>query len=52
MGIALIMLFAAIFHISRGEFSAIAINAVILGIAVFIAGEGVKKLPFFQNIEL
>jgi putative oxidoreductase len=37
IGIALIMLFAMIFHVIRGEFSALGINLVLLVLALFVA---------------
>ena len=33
----LVMVFAAVFHITRGEYPAIAINAVMGGLAAFVA---------------
>lgn len=37
VGLALIMLFAAIFHAKRKEFSAIGMNIILLAVAVFVA---------------
>ena len=45
LGLALIMIFAAIFHIVRGEFSAIGMNVILILIAVFIAWGRSKKAP-------
>lgn len=44
-GLAAVMVFAAIFHGSRGEFSAIGMNAVLLAIVLFIAWGRSKKAP-------
>jgi putative oxidoreductase len=44
-GIALVMLFAAFFHISRGENSAIGANFLFMAIALFIAWGRMKKVP-------
>lgn len=44
LGLAVIMVLAAGFHASRGEFSAIGANAVFLLIAVFIAWGRSKKV--------
>lgn len=43
IGLATVMLFAAVFHGTRGEFSAIGVNVVIMAIAVFIAWGRSKK---------
>lgn len=45
LGLAMVMVFAAIFHASRGEFSAIGMNVVIMAIALFIAWGRSKKAP-------
>ncbi len=45
IGLAAVMLFATIFHISRGEFSAIGMNIILGIIAVFIAWGRFKKAP-------
>ena len=45
IGIAIIMLFALIFHISRGENSAIGMNTAIGLIALFVAWGRTKKVP-------
>ena len=45
IGIAAVMLFALIFHISQGEFSVIGMNIIIGLIAVFIAWGRTKKVP-------
>ena len=43
LGLALVMLLAAIFHATRGEFPAIGINIVIMGLFLFIAWGRSKK---------
>jgi uncharacterized membrane protein YphA (DoxX/SURF4 family) len=45
LGLATVMLFAAIFHISRGEFSAIGMNVILSLVALFIAWGRAKKAP-------
>lgn len=45
IGLALVMIFAAIFHAMRGEYSLIGINILIGLIAGFIAWGRLKKLP-------
>ena len=45
IGLALVMLFAAGFHASRGEHSAIGMNVMLALIALFIAWGRVKKAP-------
>ena len=45
LGLAAVMVLAAVFHASRGEFSAIGINTVIMAIALFIAWGRSKKAP-------
>ncbi|MFK7949489.1 MAG: DoxX family protein [Saprospiraceae bacterium] len=49
IGLATIMLFAAIFHGSRGEFSAIGINAVFMALAGFVAWGRSKKAPILPK---
>ncbi|TVZ16520.1 DoxX family protein [Maribacter sp. MAR_2009_72] len=44
LGLAAVMILAAIFHASRGEFSAIGMNIIIMGIALFIAWGRSKKV--------
>ena len=44
-GIIAIMLFALIFHITKGEFSVIGINIVLGLIATFVAWGRTKKVP-------
>ena len=45
IGIATIMIFALVFHISKGETSVIGMNIVIGLIAVFVAWGRTKKVP-------
>jgi uncharacterized membrane protein YphA (DoxX/SURF4 family) len=45
VGLALVMLFAAVFHIARGETPAIGMNFVLIAIAAFIAWGRFKKAP-------
>ena len=45
VGLATVMLFASIFHASRGEYSAIGMNVVLALIALFIAWGRFKKEP-------
>ncbi|KAA5823543.1 DoxX family protein [Algibacter amylolyticus] len=45
LGLAVVMVFAAIFHAVRGEFSAIGVNAVLMAIFLFIAWGRSKKAP-------
>ena len=45
VGLAVVMVLAAGFHASRGEFSAIGANAMFMAIAVFIAWGRSKKAP-------
>jgi putative oxidoreductase len=45
LGLVAVMLFAAIFHASRGEFSAIGMNIILALIAGFIAWGRLKKAP-------
>lgn len=42
---ALIMLLAALFHLVRSEFGAIVMNAVLGGLAGFVAWGRTKKAP-------
>lgn len=45
VGLVVVMLFASIFHASRGEFSAIGMNVVLMAIAAFIAWGRNEKAP-------
>jgi uncharacterized membrane protein YphA (DoxX/SURF4 family) len=45
LGLVVVMLFAAIFHASRGEFSAIGTNIILALVAAFIAWGRFKKAP-------
>ena len=49
IGLITVMLFASIFHISRGEFSAIGMNFIIMAIAFFIAWGRSKKAPILSK---
>ncbi|WP_308991865.1 DoxX family protein [Mariniflexile litorale] len=43
LGLATVMILAAIFHASRGEFSAIGVNVVLIAVFLFIAWGRSKK---------
>ena len=45
LGLAVVMLFAVFFHVSRGETPAIGMNFVLIAIAAFIAWGRFKKAP-------
>lgn len=45
IGLSLVMLFASIFHISRGENSVIGMNFVLMALAIFVAWGRTKKAP-------
>ena len=45
VGLALVMVFAVVFHISRGETGAIGMNFILIAIAAFIAWGRFKKAP-------
>ncbi|HEX8532353.1 MAG TPA: DoxX family protein [Cytophagales bacterium] len=45
IGLAAVMVFAALFHITRGEYSAIGMNLILAAIALFIAWGRTKKAP-------
>ncbi|MBC3845373.1 DoxX family protein [Winogradskyella echinorum] len=49
LGLALVMVLAAVFHASRGEFSSIGMNVVLIGIALFIAWGRNKKAPILAK---
>ena len=44
-GLVVVMLLAAIFHVTRGELMAVPINAVLGGLAAFVAWGRFKKAP-------
>ncbi len=49
LGLALVMVLAAEFHASRGEFPNIGMNVVLIGIALFIAWGRSKKAPILAK---
>ncbi len=49
IGLVLVMLLAALFHISRGEWSALPINVVLGGLAAFVAWGRLRKAPIFPR---
>lgn len=49
IGIAAIMILAAVFHGSRGEFSGIIANLVFMGMALFVAWGRSKKVPILAK---
>ena len=49
VGLGLVMLFAVVFHISRGETGVIGMNFVLIAIAAFIAWGRSKKAPIAAN---
>ena len=51
LGLALVMVLAAALHLSRGEYSAIAINAVLGGLAGFVAYGRLKLSPIEPKVK-
>ncbi|MFK7980701.1 MAG: DoxX family protein [Saprospiraceae bacterium] len=49
IGLAVVMLLAALFHGSRGEFPAIGVNAVLMALFAFIAWGRSKKAPILAK---
>jgi len=49
LGLAMVMLFAALFHGSRGEFSAIGMNMIFMAMALFVAWGRSKKVPIIAK---
>ena len=49
IGLALVMIFALVFHVSRGENQAIGMNLIIAAIALFIAWGRSKKAPIYPK---
>jgi len=52
IGLALVQLFAIVFHVSRGETSVIGMNFILFLIAVFIAWGRAKKVPITPKHKL
>ena len=48
-GLTIVMVLAALFHASRGEFSAIGVNAVFVALTSFVAWGRSKKVPILQK---
>jgi putative oxidoreductase len=49
MGLVIVMLLAALFHISRGEWGALPVNVVLGGLAAFVAWGRLRKAPIFPR---
>jgi putative oxidoreductase len=49
VGLVLVMIFALIFHVSRGEMQAIGMNVILAAIAAFIAWGRFKKAPIYPK---
>lgn len=49
LGLAAIMLLAALFHLVRAEFAAIVTNVVLGGLAMFVAWGRTKKAPILPR---
>lgn len=49
LGLALVMILAAVFHATRGEFPNIGMNVVLLGLALFVAWGRSKKAPILPK---
>lgn len=49
LGLFTVMVLASIFHASRGEFSAIGMNVILMAIALFIAWGRSKKAPILSK---
>ncbi|GGG97939.1 hypothetical protein GCM10011416_14990 [Polaribacter pacificus] len=49
LGLATVMIFALVFHAVRGEFSAIGMNLILFGIAIFIAWGRSRKAPIHSK---
>ncbi len=49
LGLALVQILAAVFHISRGEFNFIGINAFMAAVAIFIWWGRAKKVPIMAK---
>jgi putative oxidoreductase len=50
IGISLIMVFAAIFHLSRGESNAIGMNIILGGLAGLVTWLRLKKAPLQDKV--
>ncbi len=44
-GLAIIMLFAIIYHIGKGEFAALPVNIIMGGLSLFVAWARYNKVP-------
>ncbi|MCP1384756.1 DoxX family protein [Runella salmonicolor] len=49
LGLAVTMLFAAIYHLTKAEYQGIGINAVLGGLALFVAWGRYKKEPIWAK---
>lgn len=49
IGLAVVMLLAAVFHASRGEFPPVGVNLALMGLAAFVAWGRSKKAPILAK---
>jgi putative oxidoreductase len=49
LGLVVVMILAALFHASRGEFSVIGMDVILMSIAAFIAWSRSKKAPILSK---
>jgi len=49
IGLAIVMVFAAAFHLMRGETPAIGMNIILIAIAAFVAWGRFKKAPIYPK---
>ncbi len=49
VGLVAVMLLAAIFHVSRGEYSVIPVNLVLAALALFVAWGRARKAPILPK---
>jgi putative oxidoreductase len=49
LGLAVVMLLAAVYHATKGEYPAIGINAALAGLALFVAWGRYKKEPILAK---
>jgi uncharacterized membrane protein YphA (DoxX/SURF4 family) len=49
IGLALVMVLASLFHISRGEWFALPLNLVLGSLAAFVAWGRLRKVPIFPR---
>ena len=50
IGLVIVMVLAALFHLTRGEWLALPVNVVLGGLAAFVAWGRLRRVPIFPRV--